>query len=325
MDDDDEVYTLPLGDLAVVTGHTACADYRGMSRQEAVRYLVIHQRVVEAVLAGYPVLPVKFGTVLADEASILRLLAQGKPLFQAALAKIARQVQMEVVVLWNPQTVFCQIGQEEPIARLKAELMGRPAQETSSERVALGQMVMASLDRRRAAIREHVLPALQEVASDLVMNPLMDESMVLNMALLMGRIASETLSGKLEALDQAFGGKLTLRCVGPLPPYSFATVEVAMPSFEAIDAARRSLGLDAVATAREIQKAYHQQAEQAHPDHNSHDVKAETRMTALTQAYHLLMSFSTSQALYQADACSFSREAVEQAFLIGIRRQESPV
>jgi len=318
-DDDDEVYTVPLGELAAVTGHTTCADYRGMTRQDAIRYLVTHQRVVEAVLAEYPILPVKFGTVLADEASLLRLLAQGKPLLQAALTKIAHQVQMEIIVLWNPQEIFVQVAQEEPIARLKAELASRPPQETSAERVALGRMVFASLENRRNAIRDHVLSALRQVASDVVMNPLMDESMVLNMALLIDKAESETLSRELDALDQEFGGRLTFRCVGPLPPYSFATVEVQVPAFEVVDDARRRLSLGEAATTGEIKKAYHQLAEQLHPDHNAQDAQAEARMTELTQAYRLLMSLSANQS----DVCSFSREAVEQTLVIDIRRQES--
>ena len=322
-DDEDEVYTLPLGDLAAVAGRTAGTDYRGLARQAAVRYLVIHQRVVEAVLADYPILPVKFGTVLANEASVLRLLAQGTPLFKAALGMIAQKVQMEVIVLWNPQEVFGQIAQEEPIVQFKAELASRPPQEITAERVDLGKMVFASLERRRNAIRDRVLPALQQIASDVVANPLMDETMVINVALLIDKAASDTLSQELDALDQEFGGQLKFRCVGPLPPYSFATVDVQAPTFEAVHGARDRLGLGESATASEIKKAYHRLAEQLHPDRNTEDAQAEARMTELTQAYRLLMAFSTNQARSPAEACSFSRAAVERTLLIDIRRQES--
>ena len=341
-DDDDEVYSLgqpsrsygdtggqpqglplPSG-LAAVTGRTAVTDYRGLGRQAAVRYLVTHQRVVEAVMADYPILPVKFGTVLADEAGVLRLLAQGEPLFREALARIAGRVQMEVVVLWTPQEVFAQVAQEEPIVRLKAELAARPPQEITADRVALGQMVFASLERRRNVIRDRVLPALKKIAADVATNPLMDETMVLNVALLIDKTASDTLSRELDVLDQEFGGRLTFRCVGPLPPYSFATVEVQTPTFEAVDGARGRLGLGASATAGEIKKAYHRLAEQLHPDRNTEDAQAETRMNELTQAYRLLTAFSINQALAPTEACSFSREAVAQTLLIDVRRQESP-
>jgi len=35
--------------------------------EEAVRHLPAHQRVIETVMRGCPVLPVRFGTVLPDE------------------------------------------------------------------------------------------------------------------------------------------------------------------------------------------------------------------------------------------------------------------
>jgi hypothetical protein len=313
---------LPLpGGLAAVTGRTAVTDYRGLGRQDAVRYLVTHQRVVEAIMADYPILPVKFGTVLADEASVRRLLMQGAPLFQEALDKITGRVQMEVVVLWNSQEVFAQVAQEEPIVQLKAELASRPPQEITAERVALGQMVFAALERRRNVIRDRVLPALRRIAAEVATNPLMDETMVLNVALLIDKTASDTLSRELDVLDQEFDGRLKFRCVGPLPPYSFATVEVQTPTFEAVDSARDRLGLGQAATAGEIKKAYHQLAEQLHPDRNTEDAQAQVRMNELTQAYRLLVAFSTNQATSPAEACSFSREAVAQTLLIDIRRQ----
>jgi hypothetical protein len=65
-DEHDEVYTVPHRDIAAVISASPLADYRGLKRDEAVRYLVPHQRVVEVVMQSFPALPVKFGTVLPD-------------------------------------------------------------------------------------------------------------------------------------------------------------------------------------------------------------------------------------------------------------------
>ena len=129
-DHHDEVYSILHGQIAAVVGVSPLADYRGLQRNEAVRYLVAHQRVLETVMRDYPVLPVKFGTVLPDEGRVRHLLEQGEPLSRTALAKLAGQVQMEVVVLWNLPEVFQQIGQEEPIALLKAQIASHPPEET---------------------------------------------------------------------------------------------------------------------------------------------------------------------------------------------------
>ena len=199
-------------------------------------------------------------------------------------------------------------------------------------------MVQASLGRRRSSLHDYLLHSLGKVALDLVLNPPMDDSMVANVALLIDEAGQEALDRQLELLDEEFEGQLTLRCVGPLPPYSFATVEVEVPSFEAIDEARRSLGLGEAATPGEIRRAYHRLAGTAHPDHNPDDPQAEARMTELAQAYALLSIYAESVQKsggakeHQSETCTepsrsirFGREIVEKTLLIAVRRQEMPV
>jgi len=347
--DHDEVYTIPYSNstatplsraqpgmgrtdeqpLAAVVSASPLPDYRGLKRNEAAHYLVAHQLIVEAVMQDFPLLPVKFGTVLADETQVRRLLTQGKSLFRSTLNKYTGQVQMEVVVLWNVQQVFQEIAQEEPILQFKAQIENRPAEEAIRERVTLGQLVQASLERRRAALREQLLPALREIALDAVANPLMDDSMVANVALLVDAAGRQSLDSRLEALDGEYtrGGRktpgntpLNFRCVGPLPPYSFATVEVQALPYEVVDAARRYLGLGETTTPDEIKRAYHHLASQMHPDRNPNLPEAEARMTELARAYQLLTAYTDAHA--PQHPCTYSREAVEQTLLIAIRRQE---
>jgi hypothetical protein len=325
-DEQDEVYTVPHRDFAAVASISPLEDYRGLKRDQAARYLVAHQRVVEAVMQAFPVLPVKFGTVLPAESWVRRLLTQGEALFRTTLEKFAGLVQMEVVILWNLQEVFQEIGQEEHIAQLKAQVQGRPPEETLIERVAIGQLVQKSLEQRRASFRDYLIYSLSKVALDSVVNPPMGDNMVVNVALLVDEEGQEALGRQLELLDEEFEGQLTFRCVGPLPPYSFATVEVEVPSFEAVDEARRHLGLGETATSGEIRRAYHRLAGQMHPDHNPDNPEAEARMTELTQAYELLTAYAENvQRSGEEHLCTFSQEAVEQTLLIAIRRQEVPV
>ncbi len=338
-DDRDEVRSISYHDIGAVVSASPLKDYRGLKRDQAVRYLVAHQRVVEAVMQELPILPVKFGTVLPDEAWVWRLLEQGEALLRSALDRFVNLVQVEVVVLWNSQEVFQEIGQEEVIAQLKAQLAGRSPEQTLAERVAIGQMVQASLQRRRAALGERLLPPLREVALDMAVNALMDDSMVLNVALLLDRAGQQALDERLQTLDEAFEGRLRFRRVGPLPPYSFSTVEVRVPSFEEVDKARRCLGLGEAATTNEIKRAYHRLAGQAHPDHNPDDPEAEARMTELAQAYRLLTTYAEQASKGDGEAgrwgdrehpltpsphhpITFCREAVEQTLLIAVRRQE---
>lgn len=327
----EEVYTIPERRLSAVVSHTRRANYNGLGRQEAVGYLVAHQRVIESVMHDFPVIPVRFGTVLADESQVSGLLNQAHTLFETTLAQLAGRAQVEVVVLWNVQEVFQAISQDERVVQLKARVAAQPPAETMAERVEIGRIVQTELARRRTELRDAILPSLQSLAVDMISNPLMDDNMVLNVGLLLDEHGRQELDHRLETLDRQFDGKLRFRRVGPLPPYSFASVEVTCPSFEAVEEACQCLGLPENCSKVQIKQTYHRLAAQVHPDHAPDDPEAEARMAALTKSYRLLTAFVESQALHENQpgqpdeqaAGLFSREAVERTLLIQVRRQET--
>lgn len=326
-DVDGEVYTVPYGDIAAVVSPSPLVDYQGLRRSEAVTYLVAHQRVVEAVMQEYSLLPVKFGTVLPDEKAIRRLLIQGETLFRTYLKEFADVVQMEVVVLWDLKKVFQKISESDFIAQSQVRLANCSEQEATAEKIAVGRLVAAALEERRVTLRNRVLSSLREIARDVLVNPAMGDDMVANVALLTEKDTANDgqsrLSTRLTLLDRELEGAYTFRQIGPLPPYSFATVAVQLLSFEEVDAARRCLGLGDTITTDETKKAYRALAGLLHPDHNPGDPEAEGRMSKLTQAYDLLTAYVKNHTSGKAPGpCILSRKMIEQTLLIDIRKQE---
>lgn len=324
-----EVYTVGQGDLAVVTSSISRESLRGLGRAEAVQYLSRHQRVLETVMRDYPVLPVKFGTVLAGEEQLHQMLHQGARLLKETLAEYAGKQQVEVVALWNLAQVFQEIAAEEPIAALKVQIAGRTPEETVAERIAVGQLVHAALQRRRTETAVQVLAQLQDLADDVLVNPVMDDSMVANLALLLPEERREALDVRLDILDEMYRSQLNIRCVGPLPPYSFASLDVQALSWEAVEVARQQLDLDEQTSYVRLKRAYRQMAAQAHPDHNQSDDFANARMEALTGAYRLLDAMARAQAPVLPETsppqdwpCRFDRTTAEETLLLNIVRQE---
>jgi hypothetical protein len=327
LDPADEVHTVVVGDLAVVTSGVDRDSLQGLERATAMRFLSAHQRVLEMVMHDYPVLPVKFGTLLPDECMLQNLIRQGDQLLHTTLSTFAGKQQSEIVVLWDLQKVFQEISAEAPIATLRNQIAGRAPDETVSERVALGQLVHATLQHRRGQISEQVIAQLRDLADDVIINPSMDDSMVVNVALLLDESRQNELDERMEAIDAQFAGQFQIRCVGPLPPYSFATLEVKALPFEAVDAARQQLGLGEDVSASAIKRAYRQMATQAHPDRNSNVEHSVLHMEALTAAYHLLNALAKAQAPAACEEsdwpCFLSRAAVERTLLLNVVRQES--
>ena len=315
--------------LAAVVSVSPLPDYHSLKRPEAAAYLLAHQRVVESVMRDFPALPIKFGTVLAGVSQVTQMLAQGESLFQVALDQYGNRVQMEVVVLWNIQHVFQQIALDETVLQAKAELASCSPEENLAKRIALGKLVQETLEKRRASLRDEILPVFQEIVLEMAANPLMDDTMVLNVALLLDEQGCQGLDKKLEDLDTSFENRgytgsssLVFRCVGPLPPYSFTTIEVQSLSFEVVEDARKLLSLEETTTPKEIQRAYHRQAIQLHPDLNPNLHDIESSMTRLTQAYHLLSAYAESQAKTSPARCKLSRDAISRTMLITVQRPE---
>jgi hypothetical protein len=226
------------------------------------------------------------------------------------------------------QRVFLEISQEDAIMRLKDRIAGQPSDVSASERVALGQMVQAILQQRRATLQETLLPALQEAAHGVALHPLMDDSMVLNLAMLLDDAGRAALDRRLDDLDGRFGGQLTFRRVGPLPPYSFATVETRPMTFDEVERARDLLQLPEATTLGDMKRAYRRAAALVHPDHNRADAEAEARLTELTNAYRLLYAYALSQpACTDQDSeksparIDCARPAVERTLLLAMRRE----
>jgi hypothetical protein len=271
------------------------------------------------------VLPVKFGTVLADDARLRALLRNGADLLRDTLESYASKEQYEVVVLWDIAQVFQLIAADEQIVAVKRQVANLPPEQLEAGRVLLGQLVHGALQERRKEIAAEVLAALHDLAEDTIENVLMDDAMVSNLALLIDSANTAQLDERLGALDERFAGKLQIRCVGPLPAYSFATLEVQPPPVEAVEAARLRLGLGETTSALAIKGAYRRLAARAHPDHNPDSTTAGAEMEALTEAYKLLTLVAQAQAPAEAGTdwpCHLDHEAVEGTLLIDLRRQE---
>ena len=117
--------------------------------------------------------------------------------------------------------------------------------------------------------------------------------MILNTALLLERAREGEVGKTLERLNGRYGDSIDFRCVGPLPPYSFATVEIKTFEFETIDRARWLLGLLEDAGLAEIRDAYRRLVKQCHPDHTFQQAGEAGRdaagsFEAVTEAYRLL-------------------------------------
>ncbi len=327
----DEVYVVPYQDLAAAVSDCPFIDYSALKEKEKiVRDLAAHQRVTEEVMKHCSILPMKFGTMVEDEREVESVLRQGYFNLKEAQAAIQDKVEVEVVATWDLASVFQEIGNEEPIAKLKAKTDGNPGLRGLNDRIKLGKMVYESLARRREDHQKEIVEALANCSIDTHKNALMDDSFLMNVAFLIDKERQDEFDERLEELDKSMGGALNFRRIGPLPPYSFATIEVWPMTHKEVKRARELLGLGEKASLGEIKKAYYDLAQEYHPDAQP-DSDAEERFTQISQAHRLLKSYCLGQAAAQGItstkaatkySCSFTPAAIEEGVLVTVKRLE---
>jgi len=284
------------GTLSAVVSESMISGFNDLPRGDLMRYLALHQAAVEALMGDAAILPVKFGTLLADEAQVRNVLYLGRADFQRAFELVGDRGEVDVAVTWEPARIFAEIAQMPEVVALKAEVEKMPPENALTGKVAVGRLVKEQFDARRNALRDALIAEITPHAARWRLNALMDDSMVMNVAYLVNSEEEAALEDCVYELDERHAGQLNFRLIGPLPPYSFTTVEARAVRGEDVAQASAWLGLnknghDGVFgswTPEQVKYAYYAQARLYHPDAVGNDPAALAQFIRLTEAYRLM-------------------------------------
>lgn len=283
------------GASAIVGRHVGPA-ISDLPKQELLRRLAIHQRVIEDALERGDVLPAQFGTVLASEAEVRTLLTGWGELVRASLARFSGLVEVEVAATWDLQRVLGEVALDPEVTKAKSAAAQAPAEERFAQQVYVGQVVKQVLDRRRECCQRMLLEATGPLAECVQPNALLSDELVFNVAFLLRRSAVAEFEAAIERLDEKLPGSYLLRVVGPLPPYTFGTVNITRFDGERLAAGRALLGLAGEISEQAVLSRYRQLAREFHPDHQQDDSNAAQRFAALNAARADLLAYARSRA-----------------------------
>ncbi|MDQ0507107.1 GvpL/GvpF family gas vesicle protein [Xanthobacter agilis] len=244
---------ITVGALAAVVGAAPEGGLKGRERGALLPWLLASQRVMERLLARAPVLPVALGTVLEDEERVHHMLNHGAGVLQAAFDTLGGRFEMDLSVRWTPEA-----------AQARRLAGGAPPSRAAAE----GDAALRDdpLTAERQEVRRRVVERLRTAARDLVVTEPTEAEGIVSLALLVDRGADGVVVEALEALDAEFGGELMFRLVGPMPPYSFASVQVHLTAAAAVRDARAELGVAPDAGPEAVKTAYRRALRRVHPD-----------------------------------------------------------
>lgn len=320
---DAAVYLIPFKDVAAVVSDAEIVDLAHLPKDLLAGRLVEHQRVIEGVMGlKHTVIPMQLGTFTGNPYEVQDILARGYKTVAEVFPTVRDKLELDVVVTWpDLASVLKVIGEEPDIREAKQKLLANPRKITVEDQMRVGLMVKKALDVRRAKLSLNIRAALSAISRGVRVHELVDDRMIANAAFLIERDRQAEFEQCLDRLNAETGETLHFRCVGPLPPYSFCTLEVKKLHYEDIEWARTRLGLPDHAAQAEIKKAYQAQAVLVHPDKHPDSPGMALAFNEVNRAYKTLVEYAT--ALDQAgvsEGCSFREPDVRRdGLLVKIR------
>jgi hypothetical protein len=182
-----------------------------------------HAQVLDGAVVEVPVLPLRFGAVMATEDAVAgELLAVYQEAFAAALKDVEGRAQYVVKGRYVEQAVLAEALAEIPeAARLGKQIRGKDPNATRHARIRLGQLINNAIIAKRNADTRALGDVVAPHCVASVAREPTHELDAVNVALLAETSRQDDLERALSDLASAWEGRIELRLLGPQAPYDF--------------------------------------------------------------------------------------------------------
>ena len=190
-----------------------------------------HARVLDATAVAVPVLPLRFGTVMATQDAVAGdLLAVGQEALAAALAEAEDRAQYVVKGRYVEQAVLAEaLAEIREAARLARLIRGRDPDATRRERLRLGQIICHAIIAKRNADTRTLAEIVARCCVASVVREPTHELDAVHVALLVQVPRRDDLAQVLSGLAADWEGRVEMRLLGPMAAYDFTQPRLTRP------------------------------------------------------------------------------------------------
>jgi Gas vesicle synthesis protein GvpL/GvpF len=185
--------------------------------------LLVHEALLDASAADAPVLPMRFGSVVANEDVVTsELLVPHYDEFAAALQHLEGYAEYIIRGRYVQDAILREILAEDPeAAGLTAQAQGEDQIAVQDRQLLLGEVIGERLSDKRAQDTRRLGEELAGQVSASVVRPPADEFEAVHTAFLIKADASDQLLDVVERLTADWDGRVELRVLGPVAAYDF--------------------------------------------------------------------------------------------------------
>ena len=196
------------------------------------RELLAHFSVVEDIAGDRTILPVRFGTLFRSDRDVRESLLRPRvDRLRRLLGEMAGYVELTLKAAYREDVVLGEIVEERRgVRRLRARTAERSPDASYFDRIELGEQVVAALAKKRTLDGAAILDRLAGLAERVEVGEPTGDYGVVRASFLVARDDVPRFDRSVADLDEDMGWRIRFRYAGPLPPYSFVSLDDLQPA-----------------------------------------------------------------------------------------------
>lgn len=287
------IYTIAYQNISAIVSDRENVSFDFLDREALGHLLVDHQKTIEDLTGkGFNMLiPMRLGTIVNSKEEVFKILANGHDLIVDTLSKIEHLTEIDLAVTWADfPAIINEVAGYPEIVAMKEDILKKGDGISQIDQVKIGMLLEEKLKEKNTTVELDILNALSSLCTDIKMHEVMNDQMITNSAYLLKRNKKEKFEEVLDRLDEEYKGMLNFKMVGPLPCYSFYTIEVKELNPEHVSQAKKELGVSESSSEAEIKRAYQEKAKEFHPDVNQGNNTVD-HFNRIKKAYQTLLEY----------------------------------
>ena len=190
------------------------------------RHLAAHQRVLKHLLDRVTLLPFAFGTIVANEVELRRLLDMHRLAFLGQLDRLRGRAEMSLRVRWDVPNIFeFFVRHHEDLRDLRDSIFRGERTPSADEKIEIGRSFERILEDDRRKHADQVMEILESYCAEIITTPCRKEQEVMNLACLVRKSGLEAFEEGVRNAARQFDNNFAFDFSGPWAPYSFVKME----------------------------------------------------------------------------------------------------
>ena len=290
-----DIYAIEYKDIAAIVSDTSIVTIEYLNKEELARLLIDHQQNIEKLMnyGCTQIIPMQLGTIVSSGNDVIKILKNGLQILEKTFTIIDTVEEIDLASVWSDFTSLIRdISQLPDVMSFKNKIALKGIYD-QNDNIAIGKLIKDKIDQKNNKVYTDVYNSLMPFCVDSRKHETMNDEMPINSAFLVKKEDRNLFMDMIDQLDIKYVDKLNFKIVGPLPCYSFYTLECKVLNKKDIEHAMRIIGINSINNDNDLKKAYRIKASLMHPDKNieGSNMGADSFID-INNAYKVLLDYS---------------------------------